>query len=142
MGRLLIVFGLVLTIAGVIGGGTMMFNAIQNGTAAAISGPVESEVCQTGETLVEELGASEYTPGQGSSRPIQYFCVDADGTRRNVTGEFVEDLFGSLTSALPTLGVGLVLMVLPCIGVPLMVVGIILAVVRRKPDSTSVSFGG
>lgn len=141
MGRLLILFGLLLVVVGVIAGGVSMVNALQKTTAVAIEGPVESEVCQPGESLVEETGASEYTPGQGYGRPVQYFCVDADGTRRNVTGEFVNDLFGSITSALPELGIGMLFLFLPCIGVPLIVVGVILVLIRRKPSSV-VSYGG
>lgn len=91
MGRIMAVLGVVLLIVGI---GGMLTNGFSP-TNSLTDAPTAEQLCEEGETLVDETGASVYTPGQGYGRSVQYYCEDEDGNRRNVTGEFVEDLFGS-----------------------------------------------
>lgn len=100
MGRILTLLGVVMLLAGL--GGILYSSFSSFGAFGSASGidqliatPSADTLCKPGETLDVVQGASSYTPGSGSGRPTSYFCVDADGNRRDVTGDFVDDLFGS-----------------------------------------------
>lgn len=56
--------------------------------------PTAAELCSTGETLDEVQGAEEYTALEGYRRSVRYFCVNAEGVRREVTGTFVTGMIG------------------------------------------------
>jgi hypothetical protein len=131
LGKLLTVLGLALLIGGIVGS-RLAF------TVPDVNLDVEAtaaELCQPGETLVAEQGASSYTPGQGSGRPTVYYCVDDAGNRRDVTGEFVEGLFGQVTGLIPGfmsgIGVTLITSALTTVGAVLLVIGLILTFTRR-----------
>jgi len=108
IGRLFTGLGLLMILAGI--GGIVfsmvnpsMFNIEELANNLGRS-PTAAELCNAGETLEEATGSSEYTPGQGYGRSVQYTCIDAEGNRRDVTGQFVGDLFGRVPSFL--LGIG------------------------------------
>ncbi len=140
MGRILIFLGILGIIGGVLigvvgpfmggfgfGGFNDFLNTATNGEATA------AELCREGETLETDQGASTFTQGQGWARSTQYYCVNNDGVRRDVTGEFVEGLFGGVFNMLPGFlgGIGISALLSTC-GTGLLVVGIILAVMRGR----------
>gem|GEM_PF-1686212 len=102
LGILAIIVGISLTftssVMGVIGGA--MQSVQQAVEVAANPEELAVQACTEGETLVKIEGASEYTPGQGYGRPIAYFCENADGERRDVTGEFATQLISSATEGI------------------------------------------
>jgi len=102
LGILAIIVGISLTVTssvmGVIGGA--MQSVQQAVEVAANPEELAVQACTEGETLVKIEGASEYTPGQGYGRPIAYFCENADGERRDVTGEFATQLISSATEGI------------------------------------------
>lgn len=100
MGRFLILVGLLMMIVGFFVGPILsvgnIFSAIQPTFDLAVDAQKrEAELCQRGEKLQEEYGASEYTPGLGSGRPVTAFCVDEAGNRRDVTGDLVKSMLGA-----------------------------------------------
>jgi hypothetical protein len=112
MRTLLFVLGLVAVILGITLTMTSSVMGVISGTLSSVQEAVEVAVnaeelavqaCTEDEQLVKEQGASEYTIGTGYGRSVAYYCEDADGNRRDVTGEFVSNLtdsaFGSISSA-------------------------------------------
>jgi hypothetical protein len=109
VGRLFTTLGILMILGGVAG---MVFGAVNpsgfNIEAMAENlgrSPTAAELCKPGETLEEAKGASTYTQGQGYGRSVQYTCIDADGNRRDVTGQFVTDLFGRIPDFMMGIGV-------------------------------------
>lgn len=140
MGRLLIFLGIIGIIGGVlIGvlgafGSGFGFGSFQDLINASVDGDATAAtLCREGETLETERGASTFTQGQGWAASVSYFCVDSDGERREVTGEFVQTLFGGVTDALPGLlgGIGLSALLSMC-GTGLLVLGIVIAIARGR----------
>lgn len=99
MGRLLIVLGALLFIGGIAATAYSAFSVSMAGIGDMVNTAVNSDeeaakYCKAGETLVKEQGAETYSPTEGYGRSTQYYCENAAGTRRDVTGEFVTNLVG------------------------------------------------
>jgi hypothetical protein len=131
MGRLFTGLGILMILAGV--GGIVfsminpsMFNieALANNLSRS---PTAAELCKAGETLEEAEGQSEYTPGQGYGRPVQYTCIDAEGNRRDVTGQFVGDLFSRIPSFVVGIGAQVLWTCLIGVGVFFAVIGALIS---------------
>ena len=56
----------------------------------------EAQLCKPGEKLEENKGASQYTPGQGYASSVTLYCVNNDGVKRDVTGEFATGMVGQV----------------------------------------------
>ncbi len=136
IGKLLIVLGIALLVGGIIGSRL----AFTPSDLVIDVEPTAEELCQSGEKLEIEQGASSYTPGQGSGRPTLYYCVDDAGNRRDVTGEFVEGLFGQAAGLIPAfasgVGISLITSILTTVGAVLLVIGLILTFTRRTRTSS------
>lgn len=132
MSRLLIVGGILLIVVGI--GATIagtLSNFSQFTTDIISSTDNAAQYCNEGETLVEETGRSEYTPGQGYGSSVRYFCENGQGSRREVTGEFVQGMFGNLGSLFGGLGSGFSFMIVIGLGMLLLIVGIFMSFTRR-----------
>jgi hypothetical protein len=145
MGRILVLLGVVLVIGGTIGttlGAFAGVGSIFSGFSPDTFMPDEDKLCREGETLVEETGPSERIPGGGFASSVLVFCVDADGTRREVTGDFVNDtmggVFSMLDGILPGIGGTVLLSLLIPVGVVLIVVG---ALIGRRRNTHYVQVG-
>lgn len=134
---LLMICGGISAITNEIIGGVM--GASQRAVEVATTDP--TTLCEEGETLDEEKGASTYTQGQGYASAVSYYCVNQAGVRRDVTGEFAENMmgevsqiFGSFTSFrrewLMLIGGGVVVLLLAAI------------MRRRRPDTDLISGQG
>lgn len=131
MGKFLIIGGILLIIVGF--GGTMIsaFSGVSQIGNIVTSAENTDDLCNEGETLDEVTGASEYTPGQGYGRSVRYFCVDANGSRREVTGAFVEGLFGSVGNIFSGVTSGFPFMIVIMVGVLLLIIGVFVSLARR-----------
>jgi hypothetical protein len=98
MGRLLVFVGIILMAVGFIAPmfsiGNLFSDLQPTINLATDTEAQEAELCEEGETLEQETGASTYTQGQGYGAPVTLYCVDAAGKRREVTGDFAETLLG------------------------------------------------
>src|SRR5687767_11808647 len=98
MGRILLVIGIIMSVVGCaipfITMGGMFANMAPMMDLATDSDAREAELCEEGETLEEEQGASTYTQGQGYGRSTTLYCVDEEGNRRDVTMDLVEGMLG------------------------------------------------
>lgn len=92
MGKVLVVIGALLAVVGI--GGAVASSLLAPSLVSLA--PEPAALCRPGERLVEEGGASTYTPGQGNRRNVRMFCVDDKGARREVTGDFVQGLIGQV----------------------------------------------
>lgn len=92
MGKVLVVIGALLAVVGI--GGAVASSLLAPSLVSLA--PEAAALCRPGERLVEEGGASTYTPGQGNRRNVRMFCVDDKGARREVTGDFVQGLVGQV----------------------------------------------
>jgi hypothetical protein len=132
MGKLLIVGGILLIIGGIAGTMYGAFSGFSQFTSGIIDSTENAErFCTEGETLVTTEGASEYTPGQGYGRSVRYFCEDEQGSRREVTGEFVQGLFGQVGNIFGGMGSGFSFIIVSMIGVLLLIVGVLVVINRR-----------
>ena len=93
---------------------------------------------QSGETLDEETGQEEYTPLEGYRRSVQYYCVNDAGVRRNVTGNFVQDMVGQVFGGLGSLAIPIVSSILCVPGFVLVIIGAILS--RRNLQNGNIRF--
>ena len=133
---LLIIGGILLMVAGIGGMVLSMFSGfgsgIQEAVSAAVEGPTAEELCEPGETLVEVTGDSEYTPGVGYGRSVSYYCEDSEGNRRDVTGDFANDLIGDIgTNIMPSFNFRMEFIALIGVGLLLLLVGIFSGLARR-----------
>ncbi len=101
----------------------------------------EAQLCKPGEKLEEPKGASQYTPGRGYASSVTLYCVNSEGQKREVTGEFANSLLGGVGNIFGNALSGLVGVVIYPI---LIVVGVILTIIgslisRRR--TVPVSFG-
>ncbi len=140
MGKWMFISGLILTLVGFIGGAVLFSTSLSEVFAQALAGPVESEVCRTGERLVSEItepsGVSRTAqPGEtlnfGTEGEVAYFCINNDNIRRDVSEAFAQDLLSQAARALPSLGFGLLFVALPCIGMPLILLGLLGFIIGR-----------
>jgi hypothetical protein len=90
--------------------GLMVWNAVKpRHIPAPDPRVVAAEICKPGERHESDRGASAYTPGHGYRASVRHYCVDAAGTRREVTGEFVARMMagaGNTMSAAFAAGMG------------------------------------
>lgn len=105
MGRLMTVLGFLLLIAGIGGMVVSSVSSFDFGNLASLgASPTSDQLCEAGERLVEQKGASEYTQGMGYGSAVQYFCENTAGVRRDVTGQFVNGLFGQASGFMSQIG--------------------------------------
>lgn len=101
MGRILILLGVAMIIFSIVAFSSSIMGtiggAVNSAVNTAISTPNADEYCNPDETLEESQGSSQYTPGQGYASSVQYYCVDDAGNRRDVTGQFAENLLGGMS---------------------------------------------
>ena len=139
MGKFLIIIGIIMMVVGFAGTMIGTFSGIsQIGSGVEdMLNNIENveQYCNAGETLTTSEGASVYTPGQGYGRNVRYFCEDAQGNQREVTGEFVEGLFGETSNIFGDvfggISTGFPFIVIIMIGTLFLIVGVMLAVMRR-----------
>jgi hypothetical protein len=134
MGRIFIILGIIAIIAGFVIpfiGVNSFLEPIMN--IAGNTSARAAELCKDGETLKESAGTTTYRPGSGYGRTVRYFCVNASGEEREVTGEIIDDI---ITGALKGISAGAGPMVLSTVlslcGTPLLILGIILSVRGRN----------
>jgi hypothetical protein len=131
MRKLMIVGGIILIVVGFAGTMFGTFSGFSQIGSLVTATEDAARYCNQGETLVEEGGASEYTPGQGYGRSVRYYCESENGTRREVTGEFVQGLFGQVGNLFSGFGSGFPFIIVSMVGVLLLIVGILWSVSRR-----------
>ena len=131
MRKLMIIGGIILIVVGIAGTTISAFSGFSQIGNIVASTEDAARYCNNGETLVEEGGASEYTPGQGYGRSVRYYCESDNGTRREVTGEFVQGLFGQVGNIFTGFGSSFPFVIASTVGVLLLIIGILWAVSRR-----------
>lgn len=133
MGKVVMTIGIVLVIIGTIGIIVGMVGVPLQFTSTIVDAvtPTAEELCNPGETLDEEHGAEEYTALEGTRRSVRYYCVNAEGVRREVTGSFVTGMLGNAFSGLGTLLIPLVGSCFCTVGIFATLVGWLFA--RRHP---------
>jgi hypothetical protein len=140
MGRILIFLGILGIIGGILIGvigpfvGGFGFGDFRDAIdTAANNRESAAELCNEGETLEVDRGASTRTQGQGFSASVSYYCVNNDGVRRDVTGAFVEEMVGGVFGALPGFlgAIGLSVIMSVC-GMGLLVIGIVVSIFRGR----------
>ncbi len=146
VGRILALIGVVMIGFGIFGIirasqsllGMDLGNTMQLATDAKAR---EAQLCKPGEKLEEPKGASQYTPGQGYASSVTLYCVNSEGQKREVTGDFANSLLGGVGNifgnALSGLASAVIYPILIVIGVILAIIGLLIS--RRR--SPTVSFG-
>jgi hypothetical protein len=139
MGKFLIIIGVIMMVVGF--GGTMIgtfsgISQIGSGVTDMLNNIENAEqYCNQGETLVTSEGATSYSPGLGYGRNVRYYCEDAQGNQREVTGEFVEGLFGDTSNIFSDvfggISSGFPFIVLIMIGTLFLIIGVMTAIMRR-----------
>jgi hypothetical protein len=162
MGKFLIIIGVIMMVGGFAGTMIGTFSGIAQIPDLVNLTEDAARYCNEGETLATSEGASVYTPGQGYGRNVRYFCEDAQGNQREVTGEFVEGLFGQtdniFNSVFGGISTGFPFILVIMLGTLFLIVGVMIAVMRRMntrpqminpygmsnyyPPSTGVPMGG
>lgn len=137
MGRLLLIVGILMTIAGTIGSTIGFLLPMRDVIGAATqTSQSAAAMCGNGERLEETQGASSYTPGHGTGRPVNYYCVDKNGVRREVTSEVVTSLLGSTASGvLSGVMVSGAFCGLSVLGTVFIVLGVVVMVLRRRSSA-------
>lgn len=137
-GIVLIMVGIGSAIGGAFGGiMNMMAPAMDIAQNYADADDEAAALCNDNETLEKETGASEYTVGQGYASSVVYTCVDPQGNRRDVTGEFAEKMVGDLAGALNfNFSFSPIGLVLPILGVVLIFAGLLIR--GRKAETVDV----
>lgn len=135
MGRILVVIGVLMLAAGVIVPLAGSFGFLSDmGQIGEVVTADEAELCNDGETLETEGGASTRTStnGFGTGRNVTYYCVDANGGRRDVSDSFysqmVRESGGILGGVGSMLTSGLAATGLSMGGVALIIVGVLMTV--------------
>lgn len=104
MGRILVVIGVLVLIAGIALPFVSSFDFmrdISSFTQNVITEPTAAEYCNAGETLEVEQGASTRTgtsSTSGTGRTTLYYCVSGASERRDVTAAVVKNIIGGATS--------------------------------------------
>ena len=101
----------------------------------------EAQLCKPGEKLEESKGASQYTPGQGYASSVIMYCVNSEGQKRDVTGDFATGMVGQMGGIFSGVFSGImgsvIYFALMGVGLVLTIIGLILG--RRRTGT--VSFG-
>ncbi len=99
MGRLLMFLGVIALVVGIGGNVLRGMGSLQNimpNVGAML--PNAADLCKTGETLEQDTsGVSQYKPGQGYVQGVRLFCVDSGGNRREVTGDYANNMMGQIS---------------------------------------------
>jgi hypothetical protein len=149
-------FGKLLTLIGIIMLGVGIFGIVRAnqilpnlglGNAMSLATDAkarEAELCNEGETLEEEKGASSYTPGTGYASSVQVFCVDSAGNRRDVTGDLAENLVsgidGIFSGVMSSMLGSVIYFVLLGVGIVVTMIGLMIS--RRRTQPIPMNFGG
>lgn len=109
MGRIILVLGILLLVGGIVGTAVSAFGIIGSATSSLMGSDFssafelatdpkvrEAKLCEPGETLIEENSAQSYTPGSGYASTAMLYCENSEGQRREVTGEFANQLLGQV----------------------------------------------
>jgi hypothetical protein len=155
MGRILTFLGVIVLLVGIAGSvwsflgpflnpTNTMFNPAADAVQAALDGPKAEDLCEPGETIETEEGSSSRTVGGTWGRPITVYCVDDEGNRREVTGDFANDLLGGALAGIPSfmggIGLSMCFSTLIAVGVVLLVIGSLIT--RRSRQQNMVTLGG
>lgn len=139
MGRILVVIGVLMLAAGVVVPLAGSFGFLSDiGQIGEIVTADAMDLCETGETLETESGASSRTSTGDftTGRTVLYYCVNAEGERRDVSESFYSQMMresgGILGGIGPMLTSGLAATGLSMGGVALIVVGVLMTV-RTRP---------
>ncbi|MCU0498510.1 MAG: SHOCT domain-containing protein [Anaerolineae bacterium] len=130
MGRVLILVGILMLVGGI---GMMGYSMVESFgiTLSPQPTPDAAQYCREDEKLVIFGGASEYTPGQGRGRTVVYYCENAEGEQRDVTGSVLQTSIGNTLGMLAGgLGTGLLTTGLMMLGSLLLVAGIMVSAFR------------
>ena len=135
MGRLLILIGIIVMIAGSFGFAGAFLQPIEDIVSSVNPEAIEAQaaaLCNEGETLKIEQGAESYNPSSGYGRPSYFYCIDGEGNKREVTNEFGTGLINNTTtSALSMISGAFTKMCISSFGFVLLLVGIIMTVRKR-----------
>lgn len=150
MGRMLTVLGVLVLLIGIAGTAwsflsplidpvNSIFNPAGDAIQAALEGPDAEKLCEPGETIETEEGPPSRTVGGTWGHPVTIYCVDGEGNRREVTGQFAGDLFGQAFASMPAflggLGLSICFSSLIMVGVVLLVIGAIISRRNRQPGA-------
>jgi hypothetical protein len=153
MGRLLTILGVLVLLAGIAGTAwafvsplldpvNSIFNPAGDAVQAAIDGPKAEDLCEPGERIETEEGPSSRTVGGTWGRPVTIYCVDSEGSRREVTARFAGDLFGQAFASMPAfiggLGLSICFSSLIVVGIVLLLIGGLLTRRSRQPGMVMV----
>jgi hypothetical protein len=139
MGRILVIIGVLMLAAGIIVPLAGSFGFLSNiGQIGEVVTADAADLCETGERLETESGASSRTSTGDftTGRTVLYYCVDANGGRRDVSEAFYSQMIGEaggifsgvgsmLTSGLAATGLSMG-------GVALIIVGVLMTI-RTRP---------
>lgn len=141
MGRLFIILGIAAIIGSVVGmSGSIMSpigDVLSNVSPDAIEAQAEA-LCNDGETLETTQGPETYSPTTGWGRPTYFYCVNADGERREVTNEFGTDLIENTTSTVFSAFSGAMLWAgVSLLGTVLLIIGVFMIVRGKSRQMTA-----
>ncbi len=123
LGFLLIVVGIVGMVASAVLP-TLAGSQLNMSDAMMMDG---SRFCEEGETYEEANGATTYTQGSGYASTVVMECVDSEGNRRIVTGEFAEATLGAVGGMVLGIGGLFAGLALSCIPLTLGIVLLVLS---------------
>ncbi|MCA0457648.1 MAG: SHOCT domain-containing protein [Chloroflexi bacterium] len=149
--RLLTLVGIIMLAVGIFGivRSNQLIPNLNFGDAMSIATDAkarEAELCKPGEKLEEEKGASTYTLGRGSASPVQVFCVDSEGNRRDVTGDLANSLVGGIdgifTGVMSSMMGSFIYYALMGFGLVLTIIGLVISRFRRRMNPMSIGGAG
>ena len=153
MGRIILILGILLLVGGIVGMASSALGMIGGATSSILPSNFQSamelatdpkvreaKLCEPGETLIEENGAVSYTPGMGYASTAILYCENSDGERREVTGEFANQLLGQVDDMVSGLvpnifaGIGRSLLFsgLMVVGIVFTIIGAVMSSRRRR----------
>lgn len=139
MGRFLTILGLLMIVGSALAFGAAVAGPMQNFNPLGEMEKQKENLCKPGEHYEEEQGPSTYTQGQGYGRPTVMYCVNAEGTKRNVTGDFVQGMAGGVSQQVLGLISGFTIPSALCgLGIMFMVIGVIASALGRGRQQAQV----
>ncbi len=154
MGRIFTFLGVIVLLAGIagtvwsfigarFGSANSMFNPAADVMQDAIDGPQAEDLCEPGETIETNEGQSGRTTDGTWGRTITVYCINAEGERREVTGDFANNLLGQAFASMPAfmggLGMSMCFTSLLGVGIVMIVIG---SVIKRRSQPGTVMVGG
>jgi hypothetical protein len=138
IGRLFILLGIIGIAAG-IGGTVISMTGDMQSMLSSVTGILSEEeqaktLCRTGEQLVtERVGSSTRNTSGTYGTSVIYYCVNAEGTQRDVTGEFVTSIMDTTTSSIfDTLSNSMLWTIVIVVSTFLLVIGAFMGVGGRR----------